>query len=57
MCFQSFVSGYGEEINLTSCILKFLPRNVYTDECFWMSLRQNKEADFNNEQNNNFVIK
>ena len=27
-----------------------------TDECFKMSLRQNKEAVFNNEQNNNFLV-
>ena len=28
-----------------------------TDECFQMSLRHNIEADFNNEQNDNFMIK
>ena len=34
-----------------------LYHEMYADECFEMSLWQNKESDFNNEQNNNLVIR
>ena len=44
---RSLLDGFSERKEKETLVL--------TDECFWMSLRQNKEANFNNEQNNEFL--
>ena len=45
------------QLNNRIVLSLFISRITDTDGCFLRSLRQYKEADFNNEQNNNFLIK